>query len=1065
MDPVVEPTTASAPKIRSQAEQPHLIVVSNGYFIVESPSAEQLYAGDSRFHLNAQHELVTEAGDHLLGHGVDQQFNILPTTLVPLTIPLGVREAVQATENVVLEGTLTPTGDLADTAEVIRTGILGDRAWTAPDATAAGTALTAFPQPAGTTTGADVAGGTLAPGNYQYRVVFGDNNTVLPPLPNIANTQGTPSAATGVINLAGPNATINLSSIPVDGTATFDRRYIYRSSDGGTTYQLAGTILDNVTTVFTDTGALTGANLNTDFISGAYSYYVTFATAPGRPGTGTESRPAALLGPTTAVNGRIRLSNLPVDASGQWNVRRIYRNLASDDSTFYYVGEITDATTAGVDFTDGALDAAISVQPQLDLDGPKITNSTLLTNVLRREGSTYNQVFQPGTLAFTGRKGGRLLSAKTLTIDAATTVLELRTFMQQALGIRSVPGPDPLNPIPDGDPSATTVNPGGSVTSAGQIQFVSNNGLDNAIDIGVSGLQLTPTGSTTDAVILPFGSSQAAVGESAVTDFLAYDSLGIPLSVRLTMVQEGRDSSSTTYRWIADSADNDPATGVSIAVGTGLLTFDGQGNFVSSTEATVSIDRHHVGSESPLEFELGFSQISGLATDNSNLAISRQDGSAPGVLTGAVFRGDGFIRGIFSNGLTRDLGRIRLARFDDPAGLEPRGNHFFAATVDSGPAINGNPADEGFGAVTVVEALGPIDFFTLDDLNLSTGDLWYRVQTTHQGLLTLEAAFSGSPENVELTLYDEDRWELAASTLQNGRRRIDWETEADRTYYFRLAGNVAGVDLRLANLVRFSLDGSQITVYDTAGDDLFEAFARSSLTVAINGVRYHSRTATRVLARAEAGGVDVAKLYDSPGDDLFVATPVHAAVSGDGFSVVAESFEAVHAYATAGGLDVAKLFDSPGDDTFFADPGQGVLYGPGFYNRAKHFEAVHAYASAGGSDAAALYDSAGDDRFYADPIQGALYGTGYYNRAKYFDEVSAHAGQGGRDTADLYDSSGDDQFVATPASAALFGEAFHNRAVDFDGVHAYATAGGLDVAWLFDSPGDDSFVAGRNSAC
>ena len=145
-----------------------------------------------------------------------------------------------------------------------------------------------------------------------------------------------------------------------------------------------------------------------------------------------------------------------------------------------------------------------------------------------------------------------------------------------------------------------------------RIVFTGNNGVENAIDIGLSGLLLR-TNSGMRNIELPFGSIQKAVGESAVTDFLVYDSLGIPLGVRLTTVLESRDSTSTTYRWFADCADNDPATGASISVGTGLVTFDGEGNFIAATETTISIDRVHVSSASPLEFDLDFTKVSGLA--------------------------------------------------------------------------------------------------------------------------------------------------------------------------------------------------------------------------------------------------------------------------------------------------------------------------------------------------------------------------------------------------------------------------------------------------------------------
>ncbi|HYW81122.1 MAG TPA: flagellar hook-basal body complex protein, partial [Thermoguttaceae bacterium] len=411
-----------------------------------------------------------------------------------------------------------------------------------------------------------------------------------------------------------------------------------------------------------------------------------------------ESRPAPMVGPLTSNGGRIQLSDLPADASGQWGYRRIYRSLSTDSSSFHFVAEIADAVTPNLTFTDSASDAMIAANPEIDLDGEPIDNSSLLVDLLLRDGATYNQVFQEGTLEFTGEKGGKKLSSKTMDVTATSTVSDLYNFMEQAMGIREVPGPDALNPIPDGDPSASTVNPGGSVVD-GRIRLVGNNGVANALDIGLSGLQLTTPLGVLDTVLLPFNSSQTAVGEGAVTDFIVYDTLGIPLPVRVTMVMESRNSTSTTYRWFADSSDNDPTSGVEIGVGTGLLTFDGEGNFITATETAVSIERRNVSSASPLEFDLDFSQISGLSTEQNILAVSRQDGSGAGVLTSFIVGEDGTIRGVFSNGVTRSLGQIRLARFGNPAGLEQKGENLFASGVNSGLPVQADPGQQGIGSI------------------------------------------------------------------------------------------------------------------------------------------------------------------------------------------------------------------------------------------------------------------------------------------------------------------------------------------------------------------------------
>jgi flagellar hook protein FlgE len=198
---------------------------------------------------------------------------------------------------------------------------------------------------------------------------------------------------------------------------------------------------------------------------------------------------------------------------------------------------------------------------------------------------------------------------------------------------------------------------------------------------------------------LAFGTIQEAKGQSAVADFVTYDTLGMPIRTRVTAVLESRTDAATVYRWYADSSDNSPRSGSNIAVGTGILTFDGNGNFISASNSTVAIDRFNLPSVSPMEFDIDFSAVSGLATDNATLAAARQDGSPPGTLTSYVIGEDGTIRGVFSNGIARDLGQVRLARFINPEGLEQRGQNLFAQGINTGLPIEGRPGENGIGGV------------------------------------------------------------------------------------------------------------------------------------------------------------------------------------------------------------------------------------------------------------------------------------------------------------------------------------------------------------------------------
>jgi len=667
-----------------------MAIQGQGFFIVQATSGESLYTRNGIFKLNSESQLVTITGNRLLGYTVDDQFEIQSTVLQPLVIPLGAAAVAEATQNVYLEGTLSPTGDLADTSEIIQTQVLGDAARTAPDADAAGTKAQYSSVPTTPNDFTLAGGGSLNPaGTYRYRVVFANG-----PVGSDFDTESTPSPATREIVMGG-NTQITINDLPTtEPTGTYTYLRIYRTDDTGTGDFYFLTELPLGTASWTDDGTMMpGDALNQTVLTGNYSYYITFAQQPGAPPAGEESRPTKLLGPVNVVNGRIQISKIPIP-EGEWSYVRIYRNLATDENSFHFVDWIDTPTISG-GWTDNFTDEQIKNNPTIDLDGPRIGYNSLLVDVLRRDGANYLHVFQEGTLLFTGRKGGRSLATKEFTITDTTTVRELLTFMEEALGIQRPPGPDTDHPILyDG---VTGESPGGAIQD-GRIRIVSNTGEANAVSIGLSGLQLE-VGGIQSNINLPFSSAQTAKGESAVADFIAYDSLGIPISVRITATLEQRTSTTTVYRWYADSPDNQPATGVEIAVGTGLITFDGEGNFVSATNSTVSIERRNVASQSPLEFKLDFSQLSGLAVENSTLAVSRQDGSAPGVLTSFIVGEDGCIRGVFSNGVTRDLGQIILARFANPAGLEQRGQNLFAAGVNSGLPVMGRPNEQGLGQI------------------------------------------------------------------------------------------------------------------------------------------------------------------------------------------------------------------------------------------------------------------------------------------------------------------------------------------------------------------------------
>ena len=86
--------------VEISASPSDLAIQGDGFFIVEDSEGEHLYTRNGIFKLNAANELVSVTGERLLGFGVDDDFVIQQTALVPLTIPIGTAMVARATETV-----------------------------------------------------------------------------------------------------------------------------------------------------------------------------------------------------------------------------------------------------------------------------------------------------------------------------------------------------------------------------------------------------------------------------------------------------------------------------------------------------------------------------------------------------------------------------------------------------------------------------------------------------------------------------------------------------------------------------------------------------------------------------------------------------------------------------------------------------------------------------------------------------------------------------------------------------------------------------------------------------
>lgn len=158
-----------------------------------------------------------------------------------------------------------------------------------------------------------------------------------------------------------------------------------------------------------------------------------------------------------------------------------------------------------------------------------------------------------------------------------------------------------------------------------------------------------------------------------------YDSLGGTHTVTTTFTK----LSDNEWAWSATAPDELVAGG---SLGNGTLRFDSSG-------------RNPVvqGNTSPID--LDFSKVTQYS-DETSVFLVNQDGYPSGVLEGFSIDANGVLTGEFSNGLTRALGQIAVARFGNDEGLLRAGENLFAASNNSGEVNIGTAGSGGRGSIT-----------------------------------------------------------------------------------------------------------------------------------------------------------------------------------------------------------------------------------------------------------------------------------------------------------------------------------------------------------------------------
>jgi flagellar hook protein FlgE len=167
--------------------------------------------------------------------------------------------------------------------------------------------------------------------------------------------------------------------------------------------------------------------------------------------------------------------------------------------------------------------------------------------------------------------------------------------------------------------------------------------------------------------------SDAAAGTALERDVQVFDANGVARNLAATFTRTGTG-------WDVAAADANGTTGTgSIAFTNGKLTSGG-----SLAVGGITVD---------------LAAVTGYA-GMTTVVGSGQDGAAAGTLVSFTLGNDGSLVGAFSNGHKQAVGRVALAKFTNPEGLEKAGASSYTSTANSGNPQVGEAGGPGFGTLT-----------------------------------------------------------------------------------------------------------------------------------------------------------------------------------------------------------------------------------------------------------------------------------------------------------------------------------------------------------------------------
>ncbi len=336
------------------------------------------------------------------------------------------------------------------------------------------------------------------------------------------------------------------------------------------------------------------------------------------------------------------------------------------------------------DSLDSTQTQVISSNITLTTDGiTPATSSTLLT-ALHQYDAGSGTALTSATITVSGYDpdGTALTDSSPLSVSATTTVGDLISHIQSVIGSSSTVATVSLS---NGNIKITDANSGYSLTD----------------------IKLTFANSGTATLDMPAYFKYTTVGGDEVqnTSISVFDSDGIEYTMSGAFV---RTDTANTWDFVLTSitsTDGEEPYNIDIAdrrvSGLTFSASDGTYSGTSATEQfavkfsssldaqTIALDFGDTGSFT------GLTQVGGAST----AVASDQDGYAQGNLSSIAVDSSGNLVGSFTNGIKKNIATLKLALFNNPAGLERAGSGLYTTSANSGTAKEVQANTSGSGKV------------------------------------------------------------------------------------------------------------------------------------------------------------------------------------------------------------------------------------------------------------------------------------------------------------------------------------------------------------------------------